>query len=160
MKLSAEQQAAIRERYGVCVNEACDKCGQVLGRVRFTCKDEPGEWCSRECRDGVEAHAPGTCKGCGARLPEGKRRGALYCDDACRKLATRSRTGELTRTNGSIYAAFCMDFQAPRYTHSRSLILGLIRNKKCDSRSLLRSLNRQLPDRQANVSSPDGVPGH
>jgi hypothetical protein len=75
MKLSAEQQAEIRERYGVCVNEACDKCGQVLGWVRFTFKDESGEWCSRECRDGAEAHAPGTCKGCGARLPEGKRRG-------------------------------------------------------------------------------------
>jgi len=26
------------------------------------------------CRDGVEAHTPGTCKGCGARLPDGKRR--------------------------------------------------------------------------------------
>ena len=57
MKLSAEQQAGVR------VNEACDKCGQVLGWVRFTCKDEPGEWCSRQCRDGVEAHAPGTMVG-------------------------------------------------------------------------------------------------
>jgi hypothetical protein len=66
MKLSAEQQAEIRERYGICINEACDKRGQVLGWVRFTCKDEPGAWCSLECRDGVEAHAPGTCKGCGA----------------------------------------------------------------------------------------------
>ena len=113
MKLSAEQQAAIRERYGVCVNEACDKCGQVLGRVRFTSKDEPGEWCSRECRDGVEAHAPGTCKGCGARLPEGKRRGALYCDDACKQNAHRSKTSQLSVTKGSNYAGFCKDSKLP-----------------------------------------------
>jgi hypothetical protein len=53
MKLSAEQQAEIRERYGIRVNEACDKCGQLLGWVRFTRKNEQGEWCSHLCRDGA-----------------------------------------------------------------------------------------------------------
>jgi hypothetical protein len=65
-------------------------------------------WCSRECRD-ADAHAPGTCKGCGARLPEGKRRGALYCDDACKQNAHRSRTGKLSVTNTPIYAAFLLE---------------------------------------------------
>ena len=69
--------------------------------------------CSRECRDGAEAHEPGTCKGCGARLPEGKRRGSLYCDAACKQNAHRSRTGQLSVTNTSIYAGFCTGKQAP-----------------------------------------------
>lgn len=57
MKLTSEQQKQIRDKHGICVNEACDRCGHVLAEVRFTRKDEPGEWCSRECRDGVEAAA-------------------------------------------------------------------------------------------------------
>lgn len=59
------------------------------------------------------AHAPGTCKGCGARLPEGKRRGALYCDDACKQNAHRSKTSQLSVTKGSNYAGFCTDFKLP-----------------------------------------------
>jgi hypothetical protein len=114
MKLSGELRSRLQEDRGVFVTEACDQCGQLLGAVRFTKKDESGAWCSRKCRDGAEAHAPGTCKECGARLPEGKRRGALYCDDACRKLATRSKTGDLSRTNGPIYAAFSSEESAVR----------------------------------------------
>lgn len=52
MKLTREQQQRIRELHGICVNEACDRCGQVLAEARFTRKDKPGEWCSRKCRDG------------------------------------------------------------------------------------------------------------
>ena len=54
MKLTGEQQLRIRELHGVCGNEACDKCGKVLAEVRFTAKDQPGEWCSRLCRDGQD----------------------------------------------------------------------------------------------------------
>jgi hypothetical protein len=54
MKLTGEQQLQIRESHGVCGNEACDKCGQVLAEVRFTVKDQPGEWCARLCRDGQD----------------------------------------------------------------------------------------------------------
>jgi len=94
---------------GIYVTEACDRCGQLLGSVRYTRKGESGVWCSRECRDGAEAHAPGTCKTCGAKLPDGKRRGAMYCDDACRKVAGRSGTRGLSRTNRPIYAAFSLE---------------------------------------------------
>lgn len=87
MKLSKERSYELLAKHGVYVNEVCDKCGQLFGPVRYTRKGERGEWCSRECRDGQEAYAPGTCKGCGARLPEGKRRGSLYCDDACKQTA-------------------------------------------------------------------------
>jgi len=111
MRLTSEQSHALLEKHGCYATEACDKCGQILGPVRFTRRNDSGAWCSRECRDGAEAHAPRTCKGCGARLPEGKRRGSLFCDDACRKLSARSRTRELSRTNRPIYAGFCRDFK-------------------------------------------------
>jgi hypothetical protein len=51
MKLSKSQIAELRSR-GIYITEACDRCGQLLGSVRWTRKGEPGEWCSRECRDG------------------------------------------------------------------------------------------------------------
>lgn len=52
MKLSSEQQKLLREERGIIANESCDACGKVLGSVRFTRMGDPGEWCSRECRDG------------------------------------------------------------------------------------------------------------
>lgn len=113
MKLSKEQSYDLLAKHGVYVKEACDKCGQLLGPVRYTRKGEAGVWCSRECRDGASAHEPRTCKGCRARLPEGKRRGSMFCDDACRKIAARSRTRELSRTSRPIYAGFCTGKQAP-----------------------------------------------
>lgn len=113
MRLNTQQAYEALEKYGCYLTEACDKCGQLLGPVRFTLKGEKGVWCSRECRDGAETYEPGTCKGCGARLPEGKRRGSLFCDDACRKLAGRSKTSGLSRTNRPIYAGFCTENQAP-----------------------------------------------
>ena len=111
MHLTIEQSQALHEKYGCYLTEVCDKCQQILGPVRFARRGGGGVWCSRECRDGAEAHAPGTCKGCGARLPEGKRRGSHYCDDACWKLSARSRTDELSRTNRPIHAGFCTDFK-------------------------------------------------
>src|SRR5215475_14142075 len=50
MKITASQSRELLERFGCYVTEACDKCGRVLGPVRYTRKDEAGEWCSRECR--------------------------------------------------------------------------------------------------------------
>ena len=55
MRLTEEQSRGLLAKHGVYVTEACDGCGKILGHVRFTRKDQPGEWCSRECRDGVEA---------------------------------------------------------------------------------------------------------
>jgi hypothetical protein len=106
MKLTKAQSHALLKKHNCFVSEACDKCGQILGPVRFTRKGESGEWCSRECRDGAETQTPGICKACRARLPEGKRRGTHFCDDACRKAAARSKTAELSRTKTPIYAGF------------------------------------------------------
>ena len=113
MRLSTQQAYEALAKYGCYVTEACDKSGRLLGPVQFTRKGEPGVWCSRECRDGAEAHAPGTCKGCRARLPKGKRRGSLYCDDSCRQNAHRSRTSQLSVTNRPIYAGFFTENQVP-----------------------------------------------
>jgi len=95
MELSAELQAALKQ-LGVYATEACDRCGRLLAAVRYTRAGDPGAWCSRQCRDGAGAHALGTCRACGARLPEGKRRGTKYCDDACKQAAHRSKTGVRT----------------------------------------------------------------
>jgi hypothetical protein len=42
---------------GIYVKECCDKCGQLLGPVRFTRKDDPGAWCSTDCRGDCERPA-------------------------------------------------------------------------------------------------------
>src|SRR4051812_43985830 len=98
MRLTREQSYALLAEHGCYVNEACDKCGQLLGHVRFSRHGSSGVWCSRECRDGAAAYTPGTCKGCGATLPQEKRRGALFCDAACKQNAHRSKPRELSVT--------------------------------------------------------------
>jgi hypothetical protein len=55
MKLTEAQSRALLAKHGVYVTEACDKCGKILGHVRFTRYGEKGEWCSRECRDGAQS---------------------------------------------------------------------------------------------------------
>lgn len=122
MRLTVQQSRALLEKYGCYVTEACDKCGQILGPVRYTRQGQLGEWCSRQCRDGAEAHAPRTCKHCKARLPENKRRGAAFCDDACRKASQRQggvRDLKLSRTKPSIYAGFCRVSGPGSYPPSR-----------------------------------------
>src|SRR2546423_1645324 len=54
MKLTTEQQRSLLREHAICANEACDACGKVLGYLRYTRRDQPGEWCSHVCRDGVE----------------------------------------------------------------------------------------------------------
>jgi len=61
MRLTREQSYTLLEKRGCYASEACDKCGQILGPVRFARRNDRGAWCSRECRDGAAAHAPGTC---------------------------------------------------------------------------------------------------
>ena len=82
---------AIRQRLqidtGCCVTEVCNRCGRLLGAVRFTRANDSGAWCSRTCRDGV-AHRVGRCHGCDSVL-RGKRRGAIYCGRTCRMRAVR-----------------------------------------------------------------------
>lgn len=113
MLLTIRQSYDLLAKHGVFGRELCDKCGVLLGAIRFTRRNDSGAWCSRECRDGVEASEPGRCRNCRAKLPEGKRRGSAFCDDACRKACQRQKrdvetptTSELSRTKPSIYAGF------------------------------------------------------
>jgi len=50
MLLATQKSYELLAKYGFFVREICDKCGIVLGAVRFTRRDESGVWCSRECR--------------------------------------------------------------------------------------------------------------
>jgi hypothetical protein len=50
MLLTANQSRALLLRFGVYATETCDKCGQVLGPLRYTRQGESGVWCSRSCR--------------------------------------------------------------------------------------------------------------
>src|SRR5271156_1260380 len=61
-KLTPEQQEALHARR-VWANEACDACGTLLGAVRWTKRGEPGEWCSKLCRDGESSSQRGQTKG-------------------------------------------------------------------------------------------------
>jgi len=84
MKLTVEQSRKILAERGWCLAEACDKCGKLLGAVRYTIRAKAGEWCSALCRDGVEPVPIGVCHGCGSALT-GMRRGTKFCGDTCRK---------------------------------------------------------------------------
>jgi hypothetical protein len=94
MRLTNKQIRQLLDAHGVVVSEACNKCGQILGPVRFTNYNEPGVWCSRACRDGVDQN-PGICRGCGTSL-DGKRRGAIYCDRTCRMRTVRQQVRNST----------------------------------------------------------------
>jgi hypothetical protein len=83
MRLTEAQSRELLAKYGAYVNEVCDKCGKILGPIRFTRCGQKGEWCSKGCRDGFE-RKPGTCLGCGVSL-RGMRKGAVFCSDVCRK---------------------------------------------------------------------------
>jgi hypothetical protein len=87
MRLTDEQARQLLHTHGVYVTEVCDRCGKILGSVRFTRQGDAGAWCSRACRDGVD-HSPTACRGRGTSLA-GKRRGAIYCDRTCRMRKVR-----------------------------------------------------------------------
>jgi hypothetical protein len=55
MLLTVPQAYELLGKHGVWAREACDKCGQLLGEVRFMRKNDLGVWCSRECRGDVRS---------------------------------------------------------------------------------------------------------
>ena len=55
MLLSVELRMQLQRDRGLYVTEACDRCSQLLGPVRFTCRGDVGVWCSWECRAGFAA---------------------------------------------------------------------------------------------------------
>jgi hypothetical protein len=83
MKLTEQQSQRVLRTHGSYLTEVSDKCGALLGAVRWTIRGESGTWRSRACRDGAD-HQPRVCRGCGVSLA-GMRKHAKYCSDVCRK---------------------------------------------------------------------------
>jgi hypothetical protein len=54
MMLREELRRRLLEDRGIYVTEACDRCGQLLGPVRYTRSGDSGVWCSRACRGEIE----------------------------------------------------------------------------------------------------------
>jgi hypothetical protein len=50
MLLATQKSYELLAQYGCFAREICDKCGIVLGAVRFTRYGESEVYCSRECR--------------------------------------------------------------------------------------------------------------
>jgi len=104
MKLTPAELAYVRAQ-GLYITERCDRCGTLLNQsLRYTIAGKPEVYCSAACRDlaffgnpqEAEKHStPGKCVYCGGTL-EGKRRGALYCDEICKKRAARTGRAQST----------------------------------------------------------------
>jgi hypothetical protein len=110
MKLTTQQSYDLLEKHGSYITEICDRCGKGIGPVRFTRKDDPGVWRSRECRDGIKqkperlpksigsAPVVGFCQNAKCKRGESGqsaslahlRAGTRFCCDACRMQAQRS----------------------------------------------------------------------
>jgi hypothetical protein len=58
MLLTIQKSYELLAHYGCFTREICDKCGNVLGGVRFTRHNESKVYCSRECRG--DAHRSAT----------------------------------------------------------------------------------------------------
>ena len=97
MELSTPELAYVRSQ-GLCVTEKCDGCGKLLNQtVQYTIAGRREVCCSPICRDNAffgDRHeakkraTPGRCTYCGGSL-KGKKRGSIFCDDACRKAHSR-----------------------------------------------------------------------
>jgi hypothetical protein len=104
MEISTPELAYVRTR-GLYLTDKCDGCGKLLNQTfRYTIAGKPEVYCSAGCRDltffrdtreAKKRSTSGKCLHCGATL-EGKRRGALYCDEICKKRAARSRRVDST----------------------------------------------------------------
>lgn len=57
MLLTTQQSYGLLAKHGIFAREICDKCGVVLGAVRFTRRGDAGVWCSRACRGDLERQA-------------------------------------------------------------------------------------------------------
>ncbi len=101
MNFTARELSYIQSQ-GLYVREKCDSCGAILNQsVRYTIAGKAEVFCSAKCRDAAffedqlerkKRANPGRCANCGGPL-QGKRRGALYCDDMCRKRYAQKNGG-------------------------------------------------------------------
>ena len=102
MKLKPSELDYVRS-LGLYITEKCDGCGKPLNQaLLYTITGRREVYCSAPCRDTAffgdwheakKRATPGKCAYCGGSLKR-KKRGALYCDDACRKRASRTGTGK------------------------------------------------------------------
>ena len=98
MKLTVAQAYQALAKHGCYLTGACDKCGKLLSEIRFTVKGEPGEWCSRECRDGEAAVAERE-----ARRKRRAGRPKVYLSPAARQKAYReARKREFRNEKGGV----------------------------------------------------------
>lgn len=59
MILTSTQAYALLAKHGVFALAVCDRCGRLLGAVRYTRRGDAGEWCSSACRgDGERTMVP------------------------------------------------------------------------------------------------------
>ena len=114
MKTTAAELACVR-LMGLYITQKCDACGKLLNRaIRYTIPGRPEVYCSGICRDSAffrdrrEAQkfsSPGRCAFCSGDLNR-KKRGALFCDETCRKRFSRRKqsasTGELRESRPAL----------------------------------------------------------
>lgn len=106
MLLTLRQSYNLLEKHGVFAREICDKCGVVLGASRFTRKDEPGVWCSRECRG--ESERPAIHRG---------GRPHKYANGAEKQKAYRERILRVTKPSRSFAETKDLQAQKPPLSH-------------------------------------------
>ena len=56
VKLTIQQSYELFAKHGAFTNECCDRCGLLLGAVRFTRENDLGAWCSPQCRGDIQQH--------------------------------------------------------------------------------------------------------
>jgi hypothetical protein len=114
MLLATQKSYELLAKYGFFAREICDKCGTVLGAVRFARGDASGVWCSRECRGDGDRRT--SRKGGRPRKykTENDRRQAERRQNAERQKALRARV----QRNGKLSRSFAetKDLQAQK-TH-------------------------------------------
>jgi hypothetical protein len=114
MLLATQKSYELLAKYGFFACEICNKCGIVLGAVRFTRRDESWVWCSPECRGDGDRRT--IRKGGRPRKykTENDRRQAERRQNAERQMAFRVRV----RRNGKPFRSFAetKDLQAQK-TH-------------------------------------------
>jgi hypothetical protein len=91
MNLTTAQSYELLSKHSVYAAEACDKCGRLLGAVRFKRACQTEVWCSQECRGDFRREA--IRKGGRPRKyrTDRARHDAEQCQNAERQRAFRAR---------------------------------------------------------------------
>ncbi len=98
MRLTEARSRELLRVHGIYAREVCDGCRKILGHLRFTRYGEPGEWCSRQCRDGVEAAAQYVATRKGGRPPKYRTQGERCKANAGYQRAFRQKGQDVRKT--------------------------------------------------------------